>query len=328
MGMTWVGGYNKLKRDIMKTVILLFFLGITSVSAQQSTLLFAESFPDLNLGDRGWYDGVGDVGYRLIYDDILQKNVMYEEWTNAGSGTGNSDPAYADGVFSALRRQFTPSAEITVHLVVKYHKYIEFAGANHHHGVGRGYGTWTALNGPLTTYIEPSRADHGEAAVMSNGELWVGPSWAQDPLEAMGYTGIQNPPNNNWPLVPRTFMYKWREPAVTHTDMNNINWLVDDQWYELALNVKSSITDAKVVFLIREYGTTNWTTLSNESGFNMGNMDELFNQYWIGSYLHNNRQEGAKSYTGWVRVYQGDAISDGTIGGNLSLDLIFMDGFE
>ena len=310
--------------------ISFLFIEAANASTQQSTLLFEETFPDLNLADRGWYDGVYDVGYRLVYDDILQKNVMYEEWTIAGSGSGNSDPAYADGVSSALRRQFTPSAEITVHLALKYHKYIEHAGNSHHHGIGRGYSRWTGMNDYRTTYIEVSRAGWASPSVISNGEIWVGGALTetQNTLVAMGYSGIQSPPYNNFPALPGTFIYKWREPLVTHSNMSNINWARDDQWYEIALNVRSSSTDAKVVLLVREYGAVNWTTLANDSGFNMGNIDELFNQYWIGSYLHDNRQDGAKSYTGWVRVYQGDAISDGTIDSALSSGLVFTDSFE
>jgi len=301
----------ELQRLFISAGIMALLLFVFPFPSLAQTLIFEENFEDANLADRGWYDGAGNAGYRFVYDAEMDKNVMYQEWTALGNKP-SGDPAIPDDVTAALRYGFTPTEEITVHMAVKYHKYIEFPGNNHHVGVGRGYGTYSALNGPLTTYIEPQREGHGTRIVYSNGELIAGTAAAVTELEALGFPSedISRYPMNSFPLTSKTFTYVWREPVVSHTDTDNQNIITDDVWYEVVLNTKTSTTDAKVVLMMREFGAGPWTTLSNESGFNMGGDETiLFNQFWVGSYLHNNRQEGARAYLSSVRVYEGDAVS-------------------
>src|SRR5262245_40631188 len=107
-----------------------------------ANLLFEENFTSDNsvkgqtaptqqqLASRGWKDGiVGTIGtgYKFLLDPQLGKQVMYAHWTNTADGT---EP---DGTASGWKKFFTPSRDVTLYAVVKFHNVENSPNGAHWH---------------------------------------------------------------------------------------------------------------------------------------------------------------------------------------------------
>lgn len=117
----------------------------TAMSADE---LFSESFDDVDLTSRNWYDG---TEIRIVSDSRLGEGCIEYEWRDGDSTVSGS---------SGMRRLFEPADEIYLRFYLKLSKGWGWSGRNYHphllHFLTTENSKW---HGPaashLTLYIEP-----------------------------------------------------------------------------------------------------------------------------------------------------------------------------
>ena len=236
---------------------------------------------------RGWYDGTGSIGtgYQFEQDVTLNKNVMLATWSNGSNGEPNGGSGW----------RYPITAEqgangVSLYAIIKYHDVIGIAGNCHGmHRFGQGWGRYNPGNANGQILIDPGR--RGSSEQMRSG---------------------------GWANTERMLFWNWTAPERAETDLSHTNYLNDDAWYEIRAYIKPSnpqgSANAHMVLDYRLHGTNDWIRLSDLHNFNLvTSTSGDITQFMIGPYMHNNARTTSRMYLGNVRLYVGDAISDGTI---------------
>lgn len=248
---------------------------VTSVNGGRKPIL-AEEFTEGTLAgliSRGWYDGTGGA-----------EPFHFEKDETLGRQVLYSTQSNVDMMGSGMRHALAPAGnEITVWVAVKYHNLLNIRGNCHHFHIGQGFSRTQPPAGPQCLYIEPKRNPGDERA-----------------------------PNGTWGAPTKTFGFDFysannQEYSVYNTARNNV--IEDDRWYEVRTYIRTGV-NGHVRQDIRPYGGT-WTTISDVD-INMGSRPAI-NQIIIGPYIHNGWTTDQRMYVGFLRVYDGNAIADGTI---------------
>jgi hypothetical protein len=117
----------------------------------------------------------------------------------------------------------------------------------------------------------------------------------------------------------KAFFYAGGTYASHATYINSTpkRYLVDEQWYEirsymLPQKIEGQKT-GKIVTDYRKVGDSSWINIISANGVELTDASGLITKFAIGPYRQN-PSIGDKLCVSFIKVYGGDAISDGTIG--------------
>lgn len=128
--------------------ILLLILGLESQGGEQERILFEETFDNVALGQRGWYDG---TACRIAEHSLRGKGCIEYEWVHNNQKVQGS---------SSQRHLFKPVDAIYIRFYLRLSRDWEWSGKNYHPHLTHFLTTENSdYHGPaashLTLYIEP-----------------------------------------------------------------------------------------------------------------------------------------------------------------------------